>query len=197
MDREAGHSTASPARSSPLWRRRSLSWKNKCRRWVDQVMTIMKLLSHCGTNVIMAPLQVPRITDRLEEIKALIDLAEDKDGGDKRDHLGSDWGNPGDDVNVNTCHSVEIWKIRYNLSDVVVASSAVRITLLRHYHGPLASRAGEERARLLAPTTSLRAHLSGDTPTRLLTTTSNEGTQIKHGAIWDEISLGPSIGKSE
>ena len=53
-------------------------------------MTIMKLLSHCGTNVIMAPLQVPRIQDRLEEIKALIDLAEDKDGGDKRDHLGSD-----------------------------------------------------------------------------------------------------------
>ena len=53
-------------------------------------MTIMKLLSHCGTNVIMAPLQVPRIQDRLEEIKALIDLAQDKDGGDMRDDRGGE-----------------------------------------------------------------------------------------------------------
>ena len=34
----------------------------------------------------MLQLQVPKIRERLEEIKALIDLAEDKDGGDTRDN---------------------------------------------------------------------------------------------------------------
>ena len=35
-------------------------------------------------------LQVPKIKERLEEIKALIDLGNDKDGGDMKDNLSSD-----------------------------------------------------------------------------------------------------------